>query len=61
MGDWLRHWRIERSLTQNELAAGVGLTVAQLDDHERGLARIAPPDLVAYARFLGVGLGAFLG
>ena len=61
MGQWLRHWRLERGLSQEELAAGVGVTVAQLDDHERGLARIAPQDLVAYARFLGISLGAFLG
>ena len=60
VGTWLRHWRIERGLSQEELAAGVGLTVDQVEIHERGIELIGPQDLVSYARSLGLGLSAFV-
>ena len=59
VGDRIRHRRSDLGLTQEQLAALVGVTIHSHDMHELGLARISGACLVAYAKALSVPLSWF--
>jgi transcriptional regulator with XRE-family HTH domain len=50
----LRRVRLERGLSQTELAEGLGITFQQIQKYERGANRMAASRLVRAARFLRV-------
>ena len=53
-GDQLRRLRLERGLTQRDLAEKVGLSQAQISLHEKGEDLPAPAVRAKYARALGI-------
>jgi len=54
LGRRLRRLRIDRGLSQRELAAAVGLTVRRLREHEQATERITADNLVKYLKALNV-------
>src|SRR4051794_6092247 len=59
VGARLRAWRIALGLTQQELAARIGITCQQAHKYEKGANRISAGRLHALARALGVDVGYF--
>lgn len=59
-GKRLRMHREQRFLSQRELAAGIGIEVAQISRYERGLYMPNAETLVELARFLRIGVSAIL-
>lgn len=56
LGAWLRRRRIERGLTQAQMAEMLGVTYQQLNKYERGINRISAGRLLEVAAMLGVDL-----
>ncbi len=59
VGSRLRLFRLLRGLSEEALAAEVGLSTGQLQKHERGACRIGAPYLVQYAQLLEVRVSDF--
>ena len=59
-GQRLRKLREERSLSQRELAEGVGTETSQVSRYERGVVMPNAETLIDMARFLRVGAGFLL-
>jgi len=54
LGRRLRRLRMDRDLSQRELAASVGVTVRRLREHEQATERITADILVKYLKALNV-------
>jgi transcriptional regulator with XRE-family HTH domain len=59
-GRRLREMRLECGLTLAELARSAGLQPGQVFEHECGLCRMKPTQIVRYAQVLGVRLSDFV-
>ena len=58
VGQRLRKLRVQAGLSQNDLAATIGLTFQQLQKYERGVIRISASKLYLLSRQLGVAVVA---
>jgi len=56
LGNWLRCRRIDRGLTQAQLAEMMGVTYQQLNKYERGINRLSAGRLLQVTAMLGVDL-----
>jgi transcriptional regulator with XRE-family HTH domain len=59
VGARLRLFRIERGMSQTEMAQGVGLTFQQVQKYEKGTNRVSASKLFEFARLLKVPVHAF--
>ena len=56
LGNWLRSRRIDRGLTQAQLAEMMGVTYQQLNKYERGINRLSAGRLLQVTAMLGIDL-----
>jgi transcriptional regulator with XRE-family HTH domain len=61
VGSRVRQRRMQLGMSQDALAAQLGLTVPQLQKYEKGVNRIGASRLHKIAGLLGVPIGAFFG
>src|SRR4051794_7304971 len=59
VGSRVRQRRMQRGMSQEQLAAALGITVPQLQKYEKGVNRIGASRLHTIAGLLGVPIGAF--
>ncbi len=59
IGKRLRQQRKLQGLSQDQFAASLGITAAQLDLFERGVERLPPRALIAAAEFSKISIGWF--
>jgi ribosome-binding protein aMBF1 (putative translation factor) len=59
LGGRLRSLRIARGVSREEMATMLGMTLQEVQEHERGTRRMAPHQLVEYAELLEVRLSRF--
>src|SRR3954447_25763655 len=59
VGSRVRQRRMQRGMSQEQLAAALGITVPQLQKYEKGVNRIGASRLHKIAGLLGVPIGAF--
>lgn len=59
IGQSIRHYRWLQGVEQSELAAAVGITVAQMRSHEAGKSRVSAALLFAISTHLGVDVQVF--
>jgi transcriptional regulator with XRE-family HTH domain len=61
VGQNIRRYRLEQSLSQTDLAEHLGLTFQQVQKYEKGTNRVGAGRLIAIARFLGCTTQQLLG
>ena len=54
LGRRLQWLRVEQGLSRNRVASRLGLPQKLVEQHEKGIARLDPQQVMAYARFYGV-------
>ncbi len=59
IGNSIRHYRWLQSVSQSELAAILGISLAQMRSHEAGKSRVSAARLLAISTHLGVEMAAF--
>lgn len=61
IGDRLRSFRLERGLTQTEVADALGLTQSNVSGIERGVRGLTIQQVIQFAKLLGVATDDILG
>ena len=59
VGKKLKQKRLERGISQDELAGSVDLTFQQVQKYEKGINRISSSKLYDFAKFLKIDIGYF--
>ncbi len=59
IGQSIRHYRWLQGVTQEDLAAAIGITHSQMRSHEAGKSRVSAARLMAIATHLGVDVTVF--